>query len=174
MVTILAVTYGLIGIMPFFVGDSVIIMRILTMVLIWSIVASCWDVIMGFAGIFSFGQVAFFVVGAYSSAILSVSLNVPPVAAMLMAGIITAMVGVLVGFPCIKLAGPYVALVTFAFHMALKPFFSGPLGKAIGSGGKSWWLIGLRAGGSSHPHCRRSSKKSRRFRSTVIREEGLR
>ena len=135
MVTILAVTYGLIGIMPLFVGDSVIIMRILTMILIWSIVASCWDVIMGFAGIFSFGQVAFFVIGAYSSAILSVSLNVPPVVAMLMAGIITAMVGVLVGLPCIKLAGPYIALVTFAFHMALKPFFSGPLGRAIGSGG---------------------------------------
>lgn len=135
MVTILAVTYGLIGIMPLFVGDSVIIMRILTMILIWSIVASCWDVIMGFAGIFSFGQVAFFVIGAYSSAILSVSLNVPPVVAMLMAGMITAMVGVLVGLPCIKLAGPYIALVTFAFHMALKPFFSGPLGKAIGSGG---------------------------------------
>jgi len=135
MVTILAVTYGLIGILPLFVGDSSIIMRILTMILIWSIVASCWDVIMGFAGIFSFGQVAFFAIGAYSSAILSVSLNVPPVVALLMAGIITAMVGVLVGLPCIKLAGPYVALVTFAFHMALEPFFAGPLGKAIGSGG---------------------------------------
>lgn len=135
MVTILAVTYGLIGILPLFVGDSSIIMRILTMILIWSIVASCWDVIMGFAGIFSFGQVAFFAIGAYSSAILSVSLNVPPVVAMLMAGIITAMVGVLVGLPCIKLAGPYIALVTFAFHLALEPFFSGPLGTAIGSGG---------------------------------------
>ncbi len=135
MVTILAVTYGLIGILPLFVGDSPIIMRILTMILIWSIVASCWDVIMGFAGIFSFGQVAFFAIGAYSSAILSVSLDVPPVVAMLMAGIITAMVGVLVGLPCIKLAGPYIALVTFAFHMALEPFFAGPLGTAIGSGG---------------------------------------
>lgn len=135
MVTILAVTYGLIGILPLFVGDSSIIMRILTMILIWSIVASCWDVIMGFAGIFSFGQVAFFAIGAYASAILSVSLNVPPVVAMLMAGIITAMVGVLVGLPCIKLAGPYIALVTFAFHLALEPFFSGPLGTAIGSGG---------------------------------------
>ena len=135
MVTILAVTYGFIGILPVFVGDSSIIMRILTMILIWSVVASCWDLIMGYAGIFSFGQVAFYVIGAYSSAILSVSLNVPPVVAILMAGIITAMIGVLVGLPCLKLAGPYIALVTFAFQLALEPFLKGPMGKAIGSGG---------------------------------------
>jgi len=135
MIKILAVTYGLIGILPVFVSDSSIMMRILTMILIWSVVASCWDLIMGYAGIFSFGQVAFYVIGAYSSAILSVSLNVPPIAAIFMAGIITAMIGVLVGLPCLKLAGPYIALVTFAFQLALEPFLKGPLGKAIGSGG---------------------------------------
>ena len=135
MVAILAVTYGFIGILPVFVGGSSIMMRILTMILIWSVVASCWDLIMGYAGIFSFGQVAFYVIGAYSSAILSVSLNVPPVVAILLAGIITAVIGVLVGLPCLKLAGPYIALVTFAFQLALEPFLKGPLGKAIGSGG---------------------------------------
>ena len=135
MIKILAVIYGIIGILPIFVSDSSIMMRILTMILIWSVVASCWDLIMGYAGIFSFGQVAFYVIGAYSSAILSVSLNVPPVVAVLMAGIITAIIGVLVGLPCLKLAGPYIALVTFAFQLALEPFLKGPLGKAIGSGG---------------------------------------
>jgi len=135
MVKILAVIYGLIGILPIFVSDSSIMMRLLTMILIWSIVASCWDLIMGYAGIFSFGMVAFYVIGAYSSAILSVSLNVPPVFAVFMAGAITAIIGALVGLPCLKLAGPYIALVTFGFHMALEPFLKGPLGKAIGSGG---------------------------------------
>ena len=135
MLKILAFTYGLIGILPIFVSDSSIMMRILTMILIWSVVASCWALIMGYAGIFSFGQVAFYVIGAYSSAILSVSLNVPPMIAIFMAGVITAIIGVLVGIPCLKLAGPYIALVTFAFHMALEPFLKGPLGKAIGSGG---------------------------------------
>jgi len=52
-----------------------------------------------------------------------------------MAGIITAIIGVLVGLPCLKLAGPYIALVTFAFQLALEPFLKGPMGKAIGSGG---------------------------------------
>jgi branched-chain amino acid transport system permease protein len=52
-----------------------------------------------------------------------------------MAGVITAMTGVIVGLICLKLAGPYVALVTFAVHMTLVPFLRGPLGRAIGSGG---------------------------------------
>ena len=135
MVLILGGFYCVMGIMPFFFGNTDYIMNILIMILIWAVVASCWDVIMGFAGIFSFGQVAFYVIGAYASAILSVSLDIPPVFAIMMAGVITGMVGVLVGLPCLKLAGPYVALVTFAVHMTLIPFLKGPLGRAIGSGG---------------------------------------
>jgi len=127
--------YCVMGVMPLFFGGTDYIMNILIMILIWAVVASCWDVIMGFAGIFSFGQVAFYVIGAYSSAILSVSLDIPPVFAIIMAGMITAMTGVVVGLICLKLAGPYVALVTFAVHMTLVPFLRGPLGRAIGSGG---------------------------------------
>ena len=135
MATIIGAAYGLMALMPLFVGDIPFIMNILVMCLIWAVVASCWDLIMGFAGIFSFGQVAFYVIGAYSSAILSVSLDIPPVFTIVMAGVITAVTGVIVGLICLKLAGPYVALVTFAVHMTLVPFLRGPLGRAIGSGG---------------------------------------
>ncbi len=135
MLRILCGFYCVMGIMPLFFGGTDYIMNILIMILIWAVVASCWDVIMGFAGIFSFGQVAFYVVGAYASAILSVSLDIPPVFSIMMAGVITGLFGVLVGLPCLRLAGPYVALVTFAVHMTLVPFLRGPLGRAIGSGG---------------------------------------
>ena len=131
----MAVAYGAMAIMPLFVGDIRFIMHILIMCLIWAVVASCWDVIMGFAGIFSFGQVAFFVIGAYTSAILAVDFSVPAVLAILLAGLLTAAMGVLVGLPCLKLAGPYVALVTFGVHMTLMPLLRGDIGKAIGSGG---------------------------------------
>ena len=135
MILILGGFYCVMGIMPLFFGNTPYIMNILIMILIWAVVASCWDVIMGFAGIFSFGQVAFYVIGAYASAILSVSLDIPPVFAIMMAGVITGVLGVLVGLPCLKLAGPYIALVTFAVHMTLIPFLKGHLGRAIGSGG---------------------------------------
>ncbi len=135
MLTIMGVVYGVMALMPLFVGDVRFIMHILIMCLIWAVVASCWDVIMGFAGIFSFGQVAFFVIGAYASAIFTVSFGVPTVLAILLAGLLSAAMGVLVGLPCLKLAGPYVALVTFGVHMTLMPLLRGDIGKAIGSGG---------------------------------------
>ncbi len=135
MMTMMGVVYGAMALMPLFVGDVRFIMHILIMCLIWAVVASCWDVIMGFAGIFSFGQVAFFVIGAYTSAIFAVNFGVPTVLAILLAGLLTAAMGVLVGLPCLKLAGPYVALVTFGVHMTLMPLLRGDIGIAIGSGG---------------------------------------
>ena len=135
MLTMMGAVYGAMAIMPLFVGDVRFVMHILIMCLIWAVVASCWDVIMGFAGIFSFGQVAFFVIGAYASAIFSVSFGVPAVLAIVLAGLLTAAMGVLVGLPCLKLAGPYVALVTFGVHMTLMPLLRGDIGIAIGSGG---------------------------------------
>ena len=135
MTIIIGAAYGVMALMPIFVGDIPYVMSILTMCLIWAVVASCWDVIMGFAGIFSFGQVAFFVIGAYCSGILSIDHGVPPFLAIPLAGIFTALTGVVVGLPCLKLAGPYVALVTFGVHMALTPTLRGDIGIALGTGG---------------------------------------
>jgi len=106
MAIIIGAAYGVMAILPLFVGDIKFVMNILIMCLIWAVVASCWDVMMGFAGIFSFGQVAFFVMGAYCSGILAIEYHVTPVLAILIAGLFTAGMGVLVGLPCLKLAGP--------------------------------------------------------------------
>ena len=132
---LMAVVYGAMAIMPAFVGGTEHLMHILIMCLIWAIVASCWDLIMGFAGIFSFGQVAFFVIGAYASAIFSIKFQVPPLLAMLLAGAVAALIGAVVGLPCLRLKGAYVALVTFAVHMILEPFLKSGMGRAIGTGG---------------------------------------
>ncbi|WP_022666933.1 branched-chain amino acid ABC transporter permease [Desulfospira joergensenii] len=140
MAAIIGISYGILAILPVFLGDVPYIMNILIMCLIWAVVASSWDVIMGFAGIFSFGQVAFFVIGAYCSAILSIQYGITPAFSIVLSGIFTAGMGVLVGLPCLKLAGPYVALVTFGVHMALQPLLKGEIGIALGSGGAAGLL----------------------------------
>ena len=142
MAIIIGISYGIIAVLPIFVGDIPFIMNILIMCLIWAVVASCWDVMMGFAGIFSFGQVAFFVMGAYCSAIMALNFHVPTVAAILIGGLFAAGMGVLVGLPCLKLAGPYVALVTFGVHMALQAVIRGEIGIALGTRG-SWGLLNI-------------------------------
>lgn len=132
---LLAVIWGIVAILPLFFGSTNFIMHILIMCLIWSVVASCWDLIMGFAGIFSFGQVAFFVIGSYASAIISARFGVAPIFAVFMAGGVAAALGILVGLPCLKLKGAYIALVTFAVHMILEPVLKGDIGRALGTGG---------------------------------------
>ncbi len=132
---LLAVIWTIVAVLPLFFGGTNFIMHILIMCLIWSVVASCWDLIMGFAGIFSFGQVAFFVMGSYASAIISAQFGIPPIFAVFIAGGITAGIGILVGLPCLKLKGAYIALVTFAVHMILEPVLKGEIGRAIGTGG---------------------------------------
>ena len=46
MATIIGIVYGVLAILPIFVGDVPFIMNILIMCLIWAVVASSWDVIM--------------------------------------------------------------------------------------------------------------------------------
>jgi branched-chain amino acid transport system permease protein len=142
MAIIIGISYGIMAILPIFVGNIPFVMNILIMCLIWAVVAACWDVMMGFAGIFSFGQVAFFVMGAYCSAILTINFHIPSILSILLAGLFAGGMGVLVGLPCLRLAGPYVALVTFGVHMALQPTLKGEIGIALGTGG-SWGLLSI-------------------------------
>lgn len=138
---LLALFTGL-ALLPIAVGDSRVIMHLLVLCLIWAMVAAAWDLMMGFAGIFTFGQVAFLVVGAYASAILSMDYGLSPWLSMPVAAGIAALVGMLIALPCLRLKGAYVALATFALHMVLDPVIKSDIGRAIGTGG-SQGLIGI-------------------------------
>lgn len=139
---VLLVLFAVLAVLPVFVGGDRVVMHLLILCLIWAIVAAAWDLMMGFAGIFTFGQVAFFVVGAYASAILSMNLGVVPWLSMPIAAVVAAAVGVLIALPCLRLKGAYVALATFALHMILEPLIKSDIGRAIGTGG-SQGMIGI-------------------------------
>ena len=132
---ILIVFYLILSVFPIFLHGNLHVMNILILCFIWGVVAAAWDLIMGFAGIFTFGQVAFYVIGAYGSAILTRAFGISPWLGILAGGLITAIIGILVGLPCLKLKGSYIALVTFAVHMILEPFLKSNPGRAIGTGG---------------------------------------
>jgi len=122
----------LLCILPTFVKSGFII-HIFIMTFILSAVVAAWDLIVGYAGIFSFGQVAFFTIGAYGSAITSMQLGVSPWLGIILGGISAGIVGLIIGIPCLNLKGLYVALVTFTLHLSLTAFIY--LGKPIGTGG---------------------------------------
>lgn len=127
--------YATLAVLPIIFHGNVVVLNLVIRCLIWGVVVAAWDLIMGYAGIFTFASVAFFVIGAYSSVISTDIFNISPWIGMILGGIITAIVGILVAFPCLKLKDAYIALVTFAVHMILGPLIKSDIGRAIGTGG---------------------------------------
>ena len=72
------------------------------------------NILTGFTGQISLGHGAFMGVGAYASAILTVKAGVPFWIALPLAGLITAMVGMVFGIPSLRLKGLYLAIATMA------------------------------------------------------------
>jgi len=90
-----------------------------TLFFIWAIVVVQWNLVLGIGGIFSLAQMALFATGAYATAMLGFYWKVPMLAAIPMAGVVTVAVGMLIGLACLRLRGPYVALLTLAIAQVM-------------------------------------------------------
>ncbi len=73
------------------------------------------NIVVGLAGLLDLGYVAFYAVGAYSSALLAKSVGLSFWLCLPLAGILAAFWGLLLGFPVLRLRGDYLAIVTLAF-----------------------------------------------------------
>jgi len=90
-------------------------------IFLYIILSESWNLIGGFTGYLSFGHVAFFGIGTYTSAMLFQLFSITPFIGAIPAGIMASAVAWVIGFPCLRLRGPYFAVVTlcFAFIMDL-------------------------------------------------------
>ena len=73
------------------------------------------NVVVGLAGLLDLGYVAFYAVGAYSYALLSLQAGFNFWEALPVAGACAATFGILLGFPVLRLRGDYLAIVTLGF-----------------------------------------------------------
>jgi branched-chain amino acid transport system permease protein len=74
-------------------------------------------VLMGYTGQVSFGQGGFWAIGAYAVGVLTVRLDVPVVAAIVLSLIITGVCALLIGWPVTQLRGHYIAVATLALAL---------------------------------------------------------
>lgn len=81
---------------------------------IYLILALSLQLALGYTGLINLGHIAFFAIGAYVSALLTLN-GTPFIIAILLAGIISAFFGFLLSIPTNKLKGDYLALATLAF-----------------------------------------------------------
>ncbi|MEW6602224.1 MAG: branched-chain amino acid ABC transporter permease [Nitrospirota bacterium] len=131
----LLIIFGVLSIAPVFIHGNLAVMHLFIMCLVYAVAAGAWDLMMGFAGVFSFAQMAFYVIGSYASALITNRFGISPWLGIMAGGGIAAVSGVLIGLPCLKIKGSYVALLTFALHMLLEPLLKSEWGIAIGTGG---------------------------------------
>jgi branched-chain amino acid transport system permease protein len=87
-------------------------------VLIYAIALLGLNLLTGFNGQISLGHGAFFAIGGYGTAILTVKLGLPYWAAIPIASVVCFGAGFLFGFPALRFGGLYLALATFALAVA--------------------------------------------------------
>lgn len=93
--------------------------RLLFVSLVWVSCSVGWNILGGYAGQISFGFAVFYGLGAYATAI-ALNAGIPRPMALLIAAIISAFASVLVGFPTLRLRGPYFAIATIGVSEAVR------------------------------------------------------
>jgi branched-chain amino acid transport system permease protein len=109
--------------------------QVLVFIGIYVILVLSLNLLNGYVGLLSIGHAAFYAVGAYASAKLTLVLHLPWIAALAGSGAIAGVFGYLVARPTLRLSGIYLTLVTLGFNMILflvlqnwMGFTNGPLG----------------------------------------------
>ena len=108
--------------------------RIATTVLMFVVMASGWNIIGGLTGYASFGNVAFFGLGAYTAGVLVTNLNWPFALGLLLAPLVAAVFALIIGIPLLRLRGHYFAVATLGVGVAVGEVVNnvGPLGASTG------------------------------------------
>ena len=107
--------------------DNKLLIHLAILGMLYAVVASNWDLTLGYAGVFNFAHIAFFGIGAYTSGVLAVKLGASPWIGLPAGALTAALASVIVSIPAIRLRGIYVALLTFAFsQLALFLLLSQP------------------------------------------------
>src|SRR5258707_4089779 len=99
-------------------------LSILIQIGIFAIAALGLNILVGFTGQISIGQAAFFLFGAFTSAYISNNSPIPVFFAIPLAGVVTALVGLIFGVPAARLKGLYLVIATLAAQYILLDFFS--------------------------------------------------
>ncbi|MDZ7698152.1 MAG: branched-chain amino acid ABC transporter permease [Deltaproteobacteria bacterium] len=104
--------------LPLFTQDPYLL-RILIFTAIFALLAASWDLLSGFTGQMNFGHALFFGVAAYCTALLNLRLDFPPWLSIPLGALGAVVAGLIIGIPCLRLRGTYLALTTLAFPIIL-------------------------------------------------------
>ncbi len=91
------------------------LLHILVITGIYIILTLSLNLVVGYTGLASLGHAAFSCVGAYTSSLLALNFGLSPWLGLLIGACVAALLGVVIGFPSLRIKGDYLALATFGF-----------------------------------------------------------
>jgi branched-chain amino acid transport system permease protein len=94
-------------------------LSLLNLIGLYVIVVLGLNLFTGYAGQISLGHAAFFGLGAYGSAVLTATYQLPPWPTMLLVAGAVALVALVIGVPTLRLHGHYLAMATLGFNYAV-------------------------------------------------------
>jgi branched-chain amino acid transport system permease protein len=107
-------------------------LQILVLVGIFTTLTVSLDMLVGHLGLLSIAQAAFFGLGAYTSAVLTVRLGFPTLLSVLAGMAVSVLVSFVVSLPSLRLHDDYFAIATFGFQMILFSVFNNWMGLTNG------------------------------------------
>ncbi|MBI3298721.1 MAG: branched-chain amino acid ABC transporter permease [Elusimicrobia bacterium] len=109
--------------------------RFMLQLFMWVALAQSWNLISGLTGYVSFGHVAFFGTGAYATGILITTHGWHWAAASVAGGLAAAILALIIGYPCLRLKGPYFAIAMLGLNEVMRvlvSYFEGLTGGGMG------------------------------------------
>ncbi|AEV29538.1 ABC-type branched-chain amino acid transport system, permease component [Sphaerochaeta pleomorpha str. Grapes] len=97
------------------VNNKSYVMGVMCRILMYATLAGALNIINGYSGQTCLGVAGFFCFGAYTEAILATKVGLSFWLCIPLAGIVTAIVGLVVAWPTLKMSGIYLAIVTLGF-----------------------------------------------------------
>ena len=95
-------------------------LRLITLLMIYAIIALGLNVLVGLTGLVSLGQAGLYAIGAYTAAILATRLGVGLVPGLILGMALAGAFGVLLAYPTVRVRGVYLAVVTIAFGIIVE------------------------------------------------------
>lgn len=152
-VLLIAVIGGILAWLEFSNGNHAYAISIIERSAIYAVVAVAMNLLTGFTGLFSLGQAGFMALGAYTTAILTIPVNVrqnvyyvngiapwlenihlPMIPALILGGLVAAFFAFLIGIPVLRLKSDYLAIATLGFAEIIRAFLAAPVLDTVTNG----------------------------------------
>src|SRR5499433_4574279 len=89
-------------------------------ILQYVVIATAWNILGGYAGYVNFGTPAFFALGAYTAVYLIQSMRAPLPVLILAGGLVSALLGLGIGYLTLRLRGVFFSIATLALSVVLQ------------------------------------------------------